>query len=223
MPVHDWTRVDAGIFHDFHLGWIGEMRRVLNSGQMPPDVYALAEHLTAELDPDALTLRTLSAIRSEIDPYTLKQRTLVIRHVSNHRIVALIEVLSPGNKSNRHVIHALVEKVISAVAHGTHLLLIDLHPPGPRDPQGIHGLLWEHLTGDTHEQPADKPLTLAAYVAGLVKTAYVEPLAVGDVLPDMPLFLDPEQYVYVPLEATYGAAYDAVPRFYRNILENPRP
>src|SRR5262249_2206162 len=22
MPVHDWTRVDIGIFHDFHIAWI---------------------------------------------------------------------------------------------------------------------------------------------------------------------------------------------------------
>jgi hypothetical protein len=26
MPIHDWTRVDAGIFHDFHLAWIAEIR-----------------------------------------------------------------------------------------------------------------------------------------------------------------------------------------------------
>ena len=24
MPVHDWTRVDAGIFHHFHVVWIGD-------------------------------------------------------------------------------------------------------------------------------------------------------------------------------------------------------
>jgi hypothetical protein len=26
MPVHDWTRVDAGVFHDFHQRWIGAIR-----------------------------------------------------------------------------------------------------------------------------------------------------------------------------------------------------
>ena len=29
MPVHDWTRVDAGIFHAFHHDWITDVRRVL--------------------------------------------------------------------------------------------------------------------------------------------------------------------------------------------------
>ena len=46
MPIHDWTRVDAGIFHDFHLGWIAEIRHVLNGGLLPPNYYALAERST---------------------------------------------------------------------------------------------------------------------------------------------------------------------------------
>lgn len=27
MPLHDWTRVDAGIFHAFHHEWIFEIGR----------------------------------------------------------------------------------------------------------------------------------------------------------------------------------------------------
>src|SRR5205823_5064345 len=110
-------------------------------------------------------------------------------------------------------------KALAALNQGIHLLLIDLHPPGPRDPQGIHGVLWEELTGEAYEQPSGRPLTLVAYTDGLVKTAYVQPIAVGDTLPDMPLFLDEESYVNVPLEATYQAAYAGVPRFYRDLLE----
>jgi len=244
MSVHDWSRVDAGIFHSFHVGWIGELAKSLNSGLLPAEYYALGEQIAGSLGPDVLTLRqpggegngtagdlsgvvTVTAapprvhltVRTEIDAYALKQRTVVIRHTSNHRIVALIEILSPGNKSSRHAIRALLDKAVSAMLYGIHLLLIDLHPPGPRDPQGIHGVLWDRLTGDAYEQPLDKPLTLVAYVAGPVKTAYVEPIAVGDELPEMPLFLDPEQYVNVPLEATYRAAYEGVPRYYRAILE----
>ena len=66
MPVHDWTRVPAGIFHAFHVDWVGALQRTLNSGRMPGDYYALAEqHMTEEDDegddgrtfgPDILTL-----------------------------------------------------------------------------------------------------------------------------------------------------------------------
>lgn len=36
---------------------------------------------------------------------------------------------------------------------------------------------------------------------------------------DMPLFLDPAYYVPIPLETTYQAAYDTVPRRWRDVLE----
>lgn len=41
MPVHDWTRVEAGIFHDFHTVWIGQIRNALNEGLLPAGYYAL--------------------------------------------------------------------------------------------------------------------------------------------------------------------------------------
>lgn len=245
MPVNDWTRVDAGIFHDFHGAWITHIRTALNSGLLPTEYYALGEQIAGGLGPDVIALEAPSAegngtageltgavavavappkvrltVRAEIDEYAIRQRTVVIRHRSNHRIVALIEILSSGNKASRHAFREFLDKAATALAHRIHLLLIDLHPPGPRDPRGIHGALWERLTDeDPYQPPADKPLTLAAYSAGPVKTAYVEPVAVGDVLPEMPLFLDPDQYVNVPLEATYRSAYEGVPRFYRSILE----
>ena len=112
---------------------------------------------------------------------------------------------------------------LAALAQGIHLLLVDLQPLSPRDPQGIHGALWEQLTGVAQEQPPDKPLTLAAYDAGPPKVAYVEPVAVGDVLPAMPLFLAPEQYIDTPLEPTYRAAYKGLPAYYRTLLERPAP
>jgi hypothetical protein len=45
MPIHDWTRVDAGIFHSFYLGWIGILKKTLNVGLLPPNSYALAEQV----------------------------------------------------------------------------------------------------------------------------------------------------------------------------------
>jgi hypothetical protein len=65
-------------------------------------------------------------------------------------------------------------------------------------------------------RPQEKPLTLVAYEAALVTRAYVKPLAVGDVLQDMPVFLKPSAQVPVPLEATYQAAFEAMPRRWRS-------
>ncbi len=164
MPVHDWTRVSDGTFHDFHYSWVLEIKRALKRGLLPKGYYVMAEQLGGDLDaPDVLTLQAAgtkpesggllagTATLTESPPvvharttiardlYARVQRTIVIRHTSDDRIVAMIEVLSHGNKSSRHAIRSFLDKAVAALDGGVHLLLVDVHPPGPRDPQGIHG------------------------------------------------------------------------------------
>lgn len=56
MPIHDWTRVDEGIFHAFHVNWTVELAKALNRGILPADYYALPEQVAGETRPDVLTL-----------------------------------------------------------------------------------------------------------------------------------------------------------------------
>src|ERR1700730_10343564 len=100
MPIHDWTRVEADIFHDFHHAWIEEIKRTLNAGLLPPDYYALAEQHAAEFGPDVLTLQgpappkvPLTA-ETDLEFYRRKQSTVTVRHVSGDRVVAMVEVVS---------------------------------------------------------------------------------------------------------------------------------
>jgi hypothetical protein len=247
MAIHNWTLVDAGIFHDFHGTWMIELKKALNAGVLPPEYYALSEQIASGLGPDVLTLQKPNieesppedphggiAVatappkvrfhdRAELDLYASKARRLVIRHRSNHRVIAMLEIVSPGNKSNRHGLRAFVEKAIAALRSGIHLLIVDLFPPGPRDPQGIHKAIWDELIENDFNLPQDKPLTLAAYSADQFPAYFVEPVAVGDILPEMPLFLAPDIYVQTPLEATYRAAWEGFPSFWREVLEKPSP
>jgi hypothetical protein len=62
-------------------------------------------------------------------------------------------------------------------------------------------------------------LTLAAYAAGPQIEIYLEHVAVGSPLPEMPLFLRSDRYINVPVETTYHAAYRGLPAFWRKILE----
>src|SRR5437588_13099310 len=57
MPVHDWTRVDAGTFHAFHTSWITHLMEALNAGLLPKGYYALAEQVATRMQTDVLTLR----------------------------------------------------------------------------------------------------------------------------------------------------------------------
>jgi hypothetical protein len=244
MPVHDWTRVHAGIFHDFHSAWVIHLKESLNGGVLPPDYYAIAEQRAGQVSPDELTLRSgdqdLASSRSkspiaavaEAPPKVslmlrpqaredaLKRRTLTIRHTGDDRIIALVEIVSPANKDRRSSVEEFADKAISSLKQGYHLLVVDLLPPGRHDPQGMHGATWKKIDEDQPYQVApEKPLTMASYAADLIPSAYVEPVALGAALPDMPLFLDPRWYVPTPLEKTYCEAFSGVPERWRSVIE----
>jgi hypothetical protein len=246
MPVHEWRRVGDGAFHDFHYSWVLEIKRALKRGVLPPDYYVMAEQVGGDLGtPDVVTLHRadpdaapapppgtatltetppVAHARTRVvrDPYARKQRTLVIRHTSGDRIVAMVEVLSPGNKSSKHAMRSLLDKVVAALDAGVHLLIVDVHPPGPRDPRGIHGAILDEITAEQYTPPAERPLAAASYVGGLdLLDSFVMHFAVGEAVPDAPLFLTRENYVRVPLEAPYMAAWEDVPAPYQATLSAP--
>lgn len=147
-----------------------------------------------------------------------KRRRLVIRHATGDRIVALLEIVSPGNKESRAGLEGFVDKAVAALGAAYHLLLLDLFPPGRFDAAGIHGALWQEL-GGAYKAPPGKPLTLSAYTAAEIVTCYVEATCVGAALVPMPLFLDPGHYINVPLEPTYLAAYEGLPTRWKRVIE----
>jgi len=48
-----------------------------------------------------------------------------------------------------------------------------------------------------------------------------ESIAVGDSLPEMPIFLKPDFYVPAPLEATYQSSWSRFPAAMKRLLEPP--
>jgi hypothetical protein len=247
MPVHDWSRVDANVFHHFHQRWTIAICDSLNAGLLPAGYSALVEQHAGGLVPDVLALQRRSRPSRPIEPsggvltsnppqarlvkqaktaLAARANRIVIRHRLGE-VVCILEVVSPGNKSGRAALRAFVEKSIECLQQGIHLLVIDILPPTPCDPQGIHKAIWDEIEEDPFELPPDKPLTLAAYVAGDLligrePTAYINLIGVRDDLPDMPAYLDGSGYVPVPLEATYQAAWATCPADLRELVETGR-
>src|SRR5207247_1441117 len=122
-----------------------------------------------------------------------RRRTLAIRHISGHRLVALVEIVSPANKDRPEHVEAFAQKAAEALDSGIHLLLVDLFPPGPHDPAGMHEVIRSLLedADEVYDLPPDEPLTLASYAAGPELEIYLEHLAPGAPLAEMPLFLTP--------------------------------
>lgn len=115
MPMHDWTRVSDGIFHHFHHSWVVEIKRALRRGLLSEGYYVMAE----QIRPDLRAPNILLAIG--LDPTAPLPRTVVIRHRSDDRIVAMIEVLSPSNKSSLYAIRSFLDKTAAALNSGIHV------------------------------------------------------------------------------------------------------
>src|SRR5262245_40656896 len=56
MPLHDWSRVPAGLFHHFHQDWSIELARTLNRDRLPEGVVALVEQRSGPLESDVLAI-----------------------------------------------------------------------------------------------------------------------------------------------------------------------
>ncbi len=238
MPIHDWTRVEAGDFHDFHQCWVVAIRNALNAGLLPVGYMAMAEQVTGRPIPDVVTLlayepkagpeggiavatapptaRLIAKI--ERINYAKRADRVVIRH-GRGKVVAIIEILSPGNKESRAALRSLVEKAADILNQGVNLLVVDLFPPTPRDPQGIHKAIWDELSDQPFVAPPDKPLIVASYIGGDIPTAYVESVGIGDELPSLPIFLSETRYIPAPLEATYQEAWAVFPAMLKELIE----
>jgi hypothetical protein len=245
MPVHDWTRVDAGLFHDFHQSWSVEIKNTLNGGVLPKGFYALVEQRVGGPEPDVIAVETgrgrkakpdrgrplaiaapprarvIHALEKEAAVYAQKANRITVRHPLG-AVVAVIEIVSPGNKGSRADVRAFVAKAVEFLYAGVHLLVIDLFPPTRRDPEGLPKAIADEFEDKPLDRPAGQALTLAGFDAGPPRTVYVETVAVGDPLPDMPVFLAPGLHVLAPLETTYGATWAATPEPIRELVAPPR-
>jgi hypothetical protein len=195
----------------------------LVTGRPIPDVVTLHAHepeggpeggiAVAAAPPTARLIATLERIN-----YAKRADRVVIRH-GRGKVVAIIEIVSPGNKDSRVAIRSFVEKAADMLNQGVNFVVVDLFPPTPRDPQGIHKAIWDEFGDQPFVTPPGKPLIVASYIGGDIPTAYVESVGIGDTLPSVPIFLSETRYIPAPLEATYQGAWAVFPAILKELIE----
>lgn len=244
MPIHDWRRVPAGTFHYFHQRWIQALGDALNNGGLPPGYFAMTEVDAKGPIPDVLALKAqppsppdgavgvavlvappkarIVSRGANTAGYARRADRLSV-YLPQRELIAVLEIVSPGNKDSTSALRSFVRKAGKLLRRGVHLLVVDLFPPSSRDPHGIHKPIWDQFKEEPFDLPVDKRLTVASYAAGYEKVAYVENMAVGDALPEMPIFLTPDHYVPCPLEATYQQSWAVFPQALKGPLEVPLP
>ena len=245
MPLHDWTRVTPNAFHSFHVFWITAFSNALNHGLLPPGYFALPEHIAPPFAPDIVTLST-GGRGSRASPATRPsggglavatpveatlsagprkqqrppQRRVVVRHAEGRQLVAVIEIVSPGNKARAEAIRSLVDKAVALLDNGIHVSIADVHPNPRRLPRGFGGAIWRAVRGAEAEYIPNYSRTHSAFAArdGGGCLAQLQSSEVGAALPNLPLYLTPEGGVELPLEAIYQAAWAMYPDQLRDEL-----
>jgi len=246
MPIHDWSKVDVSIFHNFHQSWSVALCEKLNSGLLPTGYFTLVEKRFRKSEGDVVALTMTDkagwferetdgggiatatrepvariVLFGESRRYADRANVLRIHRKKLGNVVGAIEIVSPGNKKGDKSFQRFKQKSIDYLLHGIQLSIIDLFMPTSRDPRGIHGAIWDEIGDEPYQQPEGKPLTVVSYEVGTAQKAYVEPVAVGDPLPSMPIFLRPGLYVEMPLEETYESTWNAMPAMMKDFVLNP--
>jgi hypothetical protein len=259
MPIHDWSRVPAGVFHSFHIAWLDNLQKVMNNGLLPEPYYALAEPVLGDAVPDVLTLQasgqpigpegtggspTRAVSLSDdtrdsavalapspvivkdltLEPYDLLARRITVRSEwEGDNVVAVIELVSRANKVSQEKAERFVQKSLSFLAKGIHLLLIDVQPPTPTLRTGFHVKVCEQCGEVMTGIPPERVLYAVSFqvLEGGKARSHVAPLKVGDALPEMAIFLLPHRFVRLPLETTYSEAFESLPRKFRETLTAP--
>ena len=166
MPVHDWTRVDAGLFHAFHQSWAVHIQDALNGGILPAGTLPGQQRIRGPI-PDVLTLRLPRdkqkptneggvadrpgpddwvVRRTDKEIYGRRANRVTVRH-RHGDVVAVIEIVSPGNKDTVAECRSFVRKATDLVAQEVNLLIVDLFPPGKHDPARLSELIWDEIGG----------------------------------------------------------------------------
>jgi len=138
-------------------------------------------------------------------------RILVLQEEGEQRLVAAIEVVSPSNKQSPGERQTFAAKLQTYMASGVSLIIADLvtHPAGNLHNQWAElidapaGLRMREMGGAPFYAAACRPTGSDDHAEVEV---WLRPLAVGQPLPTLPLYIDIDRAVPMNLEQTYTDA-----------------
>jgi hypothetical protein len=232
MPLSDHFRSpvnDTHAWNEFHAQWPGELVRnlctILPAGyRAAPRVYLgfpfEVDIGTHHLDPTAAGVAsggggaaTLSAVAPTLTveadlPEQDEYEVRVYDAERGRTPVAAIEIVSPSNKDRVASRKLSVGKVAALLHRGVCVTLVDLVSIRPANLYAELLALLDRT--DPQLSPTPPPMyavTLRARKPPKRRTlldAWFYPMAVGQALPTLPIWLTPELHILLPLETSYA-------------------
>jgi hypothetical protein len=238
MPLHDWSTPPANVFHNLHQAWLVFLARALNGSLLPEGYLARTEEYIGPFEADVLTVETggpsAAPSRPAADepqptvtiaaPRTRarRQRRIAVFSERDERRVAVLEIVSPGNKDSQRRASSFRAKILECVEAGLHVVVADVLPATG----SVRSFAVEVAAEFGSATPLDdSPRYVTSFESCIDPwevRVYHHPVQVGRVLPDAPLFLAAGVHVMVGLESTYCEAFGGLPRRDRELLERGR-
>src|SRR5262249_55912387 len=213
------------VWNTFHHAWAATIARLLNRRLLPEHYFAApnvqfgprveidvgtfeqAAAPASHAEPAAVTLTTLPTTAVIPAGFPDRIEVVILHQEGGPQIVAAIELVSPSNKDRPATRRAFVAKMSSYLQQGIALSVIDLvtSRSAHLHNEWIH---WMQATTGRMEDTARAPLYADSYRPvqrgehGAIEM-WLNPLRVGDLLPNLPLFLRGDLCIEVPLEETY--------------------
>ena len=234
MDLHDWSRVPDNVFHSFHYAWLYNLAGLLNDGALPEGYVARPEEYVGAYQSDVLALETEAGGSPvpeggaptpvlTLSPPLLalrKQRRLAVYSARDERRIAVIEIVSPGNKDAAAKAGHFRRKVVDLLENGIHVVILDVLPATSACRRGFAADVAREL-GAAEDPPIPERCAASFEVVldPLRLSLYARALEPGRALPeDVPLFLAASRSIPLPLGASYRRAVEWLPATDRALL-----
>jgi hypothetical protein len=229
MNLHHWPNPNVP-WRSFHNHWIVRLVEYLNQDVLPAGFQARPTEFIVGIEPDVLLLQMADQpdlAHLQTQPALAEATATAVlpapadlpmvgiySSYDTSRLVAIIEIVSPGNKDRREAVQAFVEKVLFLLQDGVHVMVLDvISLPG----ESIRRPILERL-GLADTTPVVSGLWCASYCAlptddplpHMMIREWAESVHIGQSLSALPLFLRlDQQWVMVDLQKTYAATLSA--------------
>ncbi|MBI1927235.1 DUF4058 family protein [Candidatus Poribacteria bacterium] len=209
-------------FHSFHNAWATEiaydLNRLLPEGFLAEpnvqlgrlgEIDVRADELLAENgEPYLITYQPPHATERIPVVFPNEPEIFVVNVDQARTTVGVIEIVSPANKDRPQSREIFVSKCLSILSQGIALVIVDIVTSRSFN---FHNAIVRKLQSKKKCGSPETPLYCSAYrYVSDQKASAIElwwyGLAVGDVLPEVPLYISSEIAVPVRLEQTYVSA-----------------
>ncbi len=229
MPLHDHFHPPLSVrrpWEGFHSAWATAIAFHLNNGVLPAEYYAMPLVETAgRVEVDVATLRedgiveprsgaatapwsppsptqTLELDRNGADVFEVQ----IQRQFGGPQLRAALELVSPSNKDRPASRRAFASKCVGYLNRGVSLIVVDIVTERSAN---LHAEIL-HALQKNGEPPWESPTKLYVVAYRPHETAewlrielWQETLTLGMDLPTVPLWLEPDLCVRLPLEESY--------------------